>query len=554
MNYFNLLLAFVEGLAVVISPCILPVLPLVLSSGLNGGCWRPYGLILGFIGAFSVFTLLSRQLVQWLGLDPELLRQFSFYLLIGFGLILLFEPLSDFFAALTRRISDLGQTVVQTQNTQTGFWSGLLMGCAIGLVWTPCAGPILSAVIVQTIREETDWAGILTVLAFAVGAGLPLLILTLQGQKLMSRLDFLKKNSVILRKAFGVLIIATVVVTAQGSLWQWNFSVAAPKATGQTSAATNAKLSNALAQPYPAPEFASSNLWLNSSPLTMKSLRGKVVLVDFWTYSCINCVRTLPYITSWDRKYRGKGLVIVGVHAPEFAFEKKVDNVKQAIAQHHIQYPVALDNRLDTWTNFRNQYWPAHYLIDQQGRVVYTHFGEGEYATTEGNIRALLGVGQFTAKDNPANQQMQAEKKSGGYAWNQTPETYLGYARAEHFASPQSPEEDQVTNFTFPAKLALHRWALNGQWFVDSEKIVSQKANAALRMHFWAKSVYLVMSVPPKKSVPVKVLLAGKLVKTITVSQQTLYTLLEQDKAKPGTLELQATAPGLSAYAFTFGS
>lgn len=547
MDFLNLALAFVEGLAIIISPCILPVLPILLSTGIDGGKLRPYGLILGFIVAFSLFTLLSRQLVQSLGIDSELLRQISFYILILFGIILLFEGLSDFFAALTHRLSDFGQGVINRQRYNTGFWSGLLVGCAIGLVWAPCAGPILTAVIVQTIRQETDLAGVLTILAFALGSALPMLILTVQGKKLMSRLDFFKRHSVLMRKVFGVLIIGTVILTAQGTLLNWNFSLAGPQ--GKQAANASPKLINGLAQPYTAPEFSGVSSWINSKPLTMKSLKGKVVLIDFWTYSCINCVRTLPYITSWDRKYRDKGLVIVGVHAPEFEFEKKLDNVKRAVAQHKIQYPVALDNHLDTWTNFRNQYWPAHYLIDRQGRVVYTHFGEGEYATTEGNIRALLGVGKFTAKDKPMRENTQAS-----YSINQTPETYLGYARAQTYSGSQSLEPDQVTTFTFPQKLPINRWALKGKWFVDSEKIIAQEANAALRLHFWGKKVFLVMGVPPKKSVAVKVLLNGKSVKTITVNQQTLYTLLSLDKAKPGTLELQATAPGLSAYAFTFGS
>ncbi len=547
MDILNLTLSFLEGLAIVISPCILPVLPILLSTGIDGGKMRPYGLILGFVVAFSLFTLLSRQLVQALGVDAELLRQISFYILIGFGMILLSESLSDFFAALTSRLSDFGQRLINRQRGNTGFWSGLLVGCAIGLVWTPCAGPILTAVIVQTIRQETDLAGAFTILAFALGSALPMLILTLQGKKLMTRLDFFKRHSVLMRKAFGVLIIVTVILTAQGTLLNWNFSMAGTQS--KPVANVTPKLTKALAQPYTAPEFSGLSAWINTQPLTLKSLRGKVVLIDFWTYSCINCVRTLPYLTGWDRKYRDNGLVIVGIHAPEFEFEKKLDNVKRAVIQHHIQYPVALDNHLDTWTNFRNQYWPAHYLIDRQGRVVYTHFGEGEYALTESNIRALLGIGQLTAKDKPLQ-----EKSPATYSINQTPETYLGYARAQTFYGSPALEPDQVSAFTFPVKLPMNRWALKGKWFVDSEKVIAQEAGAALRLHFWGKKVFLVMGVPPKKNVAVKVLLNGNAVKTITVNQHTLYTLLDLAKVQPGTLELQAASSGLSAYAFTFGS
>lgn len=306
-------------------------------------------------------------------------------------------------------------------------------------------------------------------------------------------------------------------------------------------------LKNGLDRPYQAPEFSGLTGWTNTAPLTMKSLRGKVVLIDFWTYSCINCVRTLPYLKNWDQQYRDQGLVIVGVHAPEFEFEKKLDNVRKAVAEHGLKYPVALDNNLDTWTAFRNQYWPAHYLIDREGRVVYTHFGEGEYATTEGNIRVLLGRGKTTAHVPSMRE------KTPSFSFNQTPETYLGYARAAHYAGTPTPESDQITTFAFPGKLPMHHWALRGKWFTDSEKLIAQEPGAALRFRFSSKNVYLVMGVPPKKSVAVKVLLNGQPVKTISVNRQTLYTLVNQSNEKTGTVELQAQGPGLAAYAFTFG-
>ena len=550
MDLLNVGLAFLEGVALIVSPCILPILPIVLSSGIEGGKFRPYGVIAGFVIAFSLFTLLSRKLVQWFGVDTEILRQISFWVLLLFGLILLSETLSGIFASLTRRLADVGQNVIVRQSMQgkkrsEGFWSGMVVGSAIGLVWTPCAGPILTAVIVQAIRQETDLQGVFTVLAFGLGAALPMLLIMMQGNRLMNRLGVLKRHSLGIRKAFGAVIIATVLLTAQGSLFHWNPSLAG-SGSGQTKT-TAPRLINPLPQPYPAPEFRGVSAWINSKPLTMQSLRGKVVLVDFWTYSCINCIRTLPYITEWDRKYRNQGLVIVGVHAPEFDFEKKEDNVRLAVAEHKIQYPVALDNHLDTWANFQNNYWPAHYLIDRQGRVVYTHFGEGEYGVTESNIRALLGVGAFSAKEKPMKETM-------SFSLNQTPETYLGYARATHFSSPQSAEPDQITAFTYPKGLSLHHWALKGKWFIDAEKIVAQEKGAALKLRFSARKVFLVMGVPPRKNVAVSVSLNGVPQRGINVNRQTLYTLIAQDKAKSGILEIQASAPGLSAYAFTFGN
>jgi cytochrome c biogenesis protein CcdA/thiol-disulfide isomerase/thioredoxin len=554
-HLLNLGLAFLEGLALIVSPCILPVLPIVLSAGLSGGRYRPYGLMAGFVLSFTLLTLLSRKLVQWLGVDLEVLRQVSFVLLLLFGLILLSDFLSDRFAALTSRFAILGQRWLnrasepQSASSRTpgsspsqGFWSGLVAGGAIGLVWTPCAGPILAVVIVQTIRQDTDLAGALTVFAFGLGAALPMLLIILQGNRLMNKLNFLKTHSLAIRKTFGAIIVATVLLTAFGNRLFDTTSWAKP--TNGTLA--TAKLSNPVSQPYSAPEFRGITAWINSAPLTMQSLRGKVVLIDFWTYSCINCVRTLPVLKAWDNQYRNQGLVIVGVHSPEFEFEKKVENVRQAVKEQGIHYPVAVDSNLDTWLAFNNQYWPAHYLIDRQGRVVYTHFGEGEYATTERNIRTLLGVKTSMApmKDNAQDM----------YAPGQTPETYLGYARGERFSSPQALTPDQLGLFSFPKTIPAQHWSLKGHWYIDSEKIVAQDKNAALRLHFKARKVFLVMGVPPKKSIVVKSLVNGKPIATITVNRQTLYQVASLSKAQDAVLEIQIQSPGLAAYAFTFGN
>lgn len=543
MDRLNIGLAFLEGLALIVSPCILPILPVVLSTGIAGGRWRPYGLTLGFVLSFSAFTLLSRTLVRAFGLDTELLRNASFVILAIFGLIMLSEKLSDRFAAMTQGLADLGQKLwgAGTRPQGEGLLSELAMGTAIGLIWTPCAGPLLAAVIIQTVRQETDWAGILTVLAFSLGAALPMLILTIQGNRLMQRLDFFRQNGRLIRKALGGLLIATVMITALGgNLTQGLSAGGNPQASG-------GKLIHPLLIPYAAPELAGISAWINSQPLKISELKGKVVLIDFWTYSCINCVRTLPYLTGWDRKYRDRGLVIIGVHAPEFEFEKNLQNVKNAVAKHNIRYPVALDNRFDTWSAYRNSYWPAHYLIDKQGRVVYTHFGEGEYAATEQNIRTLLGVGSFQGTDQPM-------QETRPYSPGQSPETYLGYTRATGFDSPEKMKRDQVGRYSYPTRLPKNHWALRGDWFVTGEKIIAQQPGAALRYRFAAKNVYLVMGAPPGEAIRVKVLVNGRLAKALTVDRQTLYTLTGQPRFTEATLELQVETPGLSAYAFTFGS
>lgn len=548
MSFLSLLLAFVEGLVLIVSPCILPILPIILSAGLDGGRKRPYGLILGFILSFWVFTLLSRKLVMVLGIDTEVFRQISFIVLLLFGLILLSTWLSDQFSVITQKLADVGQKITTRPGQQEGFLSGMIVGVFIGLIWSPCVGPIIAAVLVQTIRQTSDFNSALLLGAFSLGVGVPMLLITLGGKKVLSKLDFFKTHTVLIRKLLGAVIIATVLLTSGGNLFHLPSEGAAPKPV-----AAGPKLIHPLSHAYPAPDFKGISAWINTSPLTMSQLKGKVVLVDFWTYSCINCVRTLPYVTSWDQKYRKDGLVIVGVHSPEFEFEKKLSNVKMAVKEHHIQYPVALDNNLDTFTNFNNQAWPAHYLIDRSGNVVYTHFGEGEYDITENNIRALLGV----------NGKAKATKGSNeGGSFNQTPETYLGYARTEGFSSPQALQRDKAAAYSFPASLPMNSWALSGAWKIGGEQIISVKPGAALRLHFTAKKVYLVLGSTDK---PVTITLflngkpllgqAGKDVKNgqLQVKQHTLYELVNQDKVKSGLLEIKTSAPGLAAYAFTFG-
>jgi thiol-disulfide isomerase/thioredoxin len=314
-------------------------------------------------------------------------------------------------------------------------------------------------------------------------------------------------------------------------------------------------LQGGLSKPYEAPEFAGIAAWLNSPPLSMKSLRGKVVLVDFWTYSCINCVRTLPHILAWDRRYRKDGLVIIGVHSPEFNFEKNRENVEAALKRYGITYPVAMDNDLATWNNFNNQFWPAHYLIDRQGKVVYTHFGEGEYARTENNIRYLLGL-KGTVKNRPSDTQ--------AYAAGQTPETYLGYERAHEYGGTVAPVLDAVSAYAFPADLPKNSWALSGKWKIAAEKTVSAGDRAALRLNFKARKVFLVMGTADGKPRRVQVRLDGRPAGTstdggassgwLTVDRNTLYQLVGQKTFKRAVLEIVADKPGLEVYAFTFGN
>ncbi len=551
-------LAFVEGLALIVSPCILPVLPIVLAASLTGGKRRPIGIILGFIASFALFTLLARQLVSLLMIDQQVLQQAAMLLLGGLGMVMLIPALDAALSQNLKGLANWGDSLANKLSPGDGLRGGFVVGCLIGLVWTPCAGPVLAVATVQIITAKTDWQGALIVLMFAAGAATPMLAIALLGRKVMQNFGFLVRHAVRLRQALGLVLVAASLLLYTGVTNQLLANAATPPInTLEGNVLTSKGLQNGLAQPVQAPEFVGIEAWLNSQPLTMASLRGKVVLIDFWTYSCINCIRTLPYVTAWDRAYREHGLVVVGVHAPEFEFEKKTANVANAIKAHGIAYPVAQDNKLATWSAFANRYWPAHYLINQEGRIVYTHFGEGGYDVMEHNIRTLLGLnGAKRADAKPA--------AMGEAARLQTHETYLGYSRADNFSSSGGLQEDKATDYTYPDFLLLNHWALAGKWEVGRENITAQAAGAKLRLNFYAGRVFLVLGSASGQPVQASLTLNGKPLGSlagkdvqdgkVTVTTPTLYELVNQGEAGNGIVEITADNPGLQAFAFTFGS
>lgn len=529
-------LAFVEGLALVLSPCILPVLPLVLGASLQGGYRRPAGIVTGFVLAFTIFALISRQAVLASGIDPALIRDASLVLLALFGAVMLFPSLSEAWAARTA-----GLGTVASRPGGDGFLGGMGMGALIGIVWTPCAGPILAAAIVQIIQAETGIGAIAIIAAFSLGAGIPMGLIALSGRKLMTRLTFFKTHAGAIRRAFGVLMIAAALSILSGfdlKLAAWQTGADAQEARAGHG------LENALATPYPAPELTGLTDWINSAaPLRMEDLRGKVVLVDFWTYSCINCIRTLPYVTRWYDRYKDQGFVVIGVHAPEFAFERDPDNVREAVREHGIHYPVALDNTAATWAAYHNRYWPAHYLIDRSGRVVYTHFGEGAYDVTEHNIQVLLGEAGGTAAAGGDD--------GASVTTALSPETYLGYFRARGFAGPDAPSRDALHNYTFPPALEADQWALSGPWTVG-RKSITAGAGAGLRYRFHAGRVHLVAGSADGQPIDVAILLDGRPAGHIHVARPMLYTLVSAPEGA-GTVEIRSARAGLEAYTLTFG-
>lgn len=542
-------LAFIEGFALIISPCILPILPIILAGGVTGGKQRPIGIIIGFTLFFALFALLSGELIRHIGINLDIVRKISYVLIALFGLILISDNLSQIFSRLTQRLADKGGDYAD-KNQGSGLWSGILFGALVSLIWVPCGGPILAAAIVSMAVQKTFLDSFITFLFFALGSVLPMILIVIAGKKIMSKTSFLKKHAHILRKSLGALIVLMALLlgfTGIASTWLTSGGDN-NKATEQ--ALSSNTLIDGLSQPYPAPALNTDTIWLNSPPLAIEQLKGKVVLIDFWTYSCINCIRTLPYLHHWYQQYHDKGLVIIGVHAPEFEFEKKLDNVKQAIKQYDIKYPVVLDNDYVIWQNYHNQYWPAHYLIDKKGYVVSQHFGEGNYAQTEHDIRVLLGL-----TNNMPN--IVAEPLVSSAV--QTPETYLGYARADTYQGTPAIKSLQTSLYHFRDKLEINHWALDGQWLVQAQYIQAVDTNTAIKLHFIAKNVYVVMGSVDNKPIKVSVLLNGKPITTpagqthFIVDRNNLYPVLSLPKTEDAELELRFDKPGVTLYTFTFG-
>lgn len=549
MNLINLALAFFEGLALILSPCILPILPIILAGSLTGSKKRPLGIIIGFILSFVLFTFFSRKLVEYSGIDLNVVRHFSYAILILFGLTMISTTLTEKFMLATQRLANIGKTLSFVKNNSVDFTSGILFGTFIALVWTPCAGPILATVIVQTIIQQTTWLSFLTLLAFTIGAAGPMFLIAILGRKLIQILGFFRTHAMFIRKCLGIIIILAV-----GHIIYFDLSKP-PPLIDTTVNKPSTQLINGLAIPYLAPPLRGISSWINSPPLELNALHGKVILIDFWTYSCINCLRTLPYLKAWYNKYHDKGLVIIGVHSPEFEFEKNLSNVVTAVGEYGIQYPVALDNQFYSWQAFKNNYWPAHYLIDQKGYVVYRHFGEGDDEITENNIRFLLGLhGTMISEKTPDT----------SHALLETPETYLGSARANHFASPQPMITNQMSYYSFPKILQPHTWALRGPWIIQSDRIISAGKDAALRINFTARHVYIVMGSTKSTPIHVKLRLNGKPVieekgqnvsnSALDVKMNKLYDVILLNHLDQGSLDVMPSAAGLEIYTFTFGS
>ncbi|AWN75093.1 cytochrome c biogenesis protein DipZ [Legionella anisa] len=544
-NFINIILGFIEGFALIISPCILPILPIFLAGSLTGSKKRPMGIIVGFTLFFSLLVFFSHQLVRYLDVDFNLVREIGYVILLLLGAIMISNYLTEQFGKITQGFTRISTFFSSANKPEGGFWNGLFLGGIIAIIWTPCAGPILAAIIVQTAVQQTTIISFFTLMAFALGAAIPMFIISLYGKKLINTFSFFKKRATLFRKFLGGVIIASVIYMVY-----FEGEVISSSVNPQTGIKTSNSLINGLWFTYQAPPIQGIDAWINSPPLRLTDLHGKVVLIDFWTYSCINCLRTLPYLNDWYKRYHDKGLVIIGIHTPEFDFEKNLDNVKAAVKRYGILYPVALDNQFITWRNYKNHYWPAHYLINKKGDVVYKRFGEGEYDVMENNIRFLLEIKDLSTLKS---------LKDASVSIAQTPEIYLGYAKADSYYSPELIK-DKITRYHFSDELSANAWSLQGLWQINAENIVAEEANAAIKIHFNARKVYAVMGNSIAKPIKVKVILtdeqSGKKLqeRSILIDKYSIYELISEKKFISGYLQIIVSEPGVKVYTFTFGS
>ena len=546
-------IGFLAGVVTAISPCVLPVLPILLAGGATDDePRRPYAIVAGLAASFTVFTLAAAWLLDQLGLPQTFLRNLALVLLFVLAASLLIPQLGLLLERPFTRLS---------RRSGRNLGGGFLLGASLGLVFVPCAGPVLTVITVKAASMHVGLDTIALTIAYAAGAAVPMLAIAVGGQRAARSI---RPRAQQVRVAAGVLIAASALAIvfhldtkAQLALGDYtNYlqgkiernaaaskKLAALRGGGGGVARAASPHGRELADYGVAPDFRHISHWLNTPgdrPLTVPGLRGKVVLIDFWTYSCINCLRTLPHVTAWYDRYRSSGFVVVGVHTPEFAFEHDLSNVRAAAKRYGVHYPVPLDNDYGTWNAYGNQYWPAEYLIDRRGHVRHAHFGEGEYAQTESLIRRLLAERPGTRLPARVPKPDQTPHELV------TPESYLGYQRLDRYAG-LPVQEDKAARYAFPKLLAQNELAYAGGWTVGPQRIAAG-SDARLRLHFRAQHVYLVLGGHGR----VEKLVDGRPVGTIAVDGDRLYTVLSFPKAVDGVLELRFS-PGLSAYAFTFG-
>ncbi|WP_223481413.1 MULTISPECIES: cytochrome c biogenesis protein DipZ [unclassified Pseudomonas] len=588
-----LVLAYLGGVLTIVSPCILPVLPFVFAR--TGQPFMKSGLPLlaGMALTFALVASLAAVGGGWVVQLNQYGRWLALVFVALFGLTLLLPQLAE---RLTRPLVAAGSRLSEVAGADARPRPGasFLIGVATGLLWAPCAGPILGLLLTGAALQGASIATTLLLLAYAAGAATSLAVALLLGGKVFAAMKRSIGAGEWVRRGLGAAMLAGVAAISLGldTGILARFSTASTggieqalvgRLAGKTPNGSEAMMTRNptadgamnVADKAPGtlpiegklPSLDGAVQWLNSPPLDAQALKGKVVLVDFWTYSCINCLRSLPYVKAWAEKYRDQGLVVIGIHAPEFAFERNVGNVTKAMKDLGINYPVAIDNEFKIWRAFNNEYWPAHYFADAQGRIRYHHFGEGEYAESERVIQQLLReAGAAKVDDGLINANAEGVQLAPDMNEVQSPETYLGYQRSEHFVPETSLVPDKLMTYNPPSQLALNDWSLGGQWIVGPERATSSAPASRIVYRFHARDLHLVLG-PGADGRPVrfKVLIDGKAPGDAhgtdvapdgsgSVTEQRLYQLVRQSGAVTDrTFSIEFLDPGVSAYAFTFG-
>lgn len=588
-----LVLAYLGGVLTIVSPCILPVLPFVFARTGQPFIKSGLPLLAGMALTFALVATLAAVGGGWVVQVNQYGRWLALLFVALFGLTLLLPRLAE---RLTRPLVSAGSRLSEAagQDNRPRPGASFLIGVATGLLWAPCAGPILGLILTGAALQGASIATTLLLLAYAAGAATSLAAALLLGGKVFALMKRSIGTGEWIRRGLGAAMLAGVAAIALGldtgllaRLSMASTGGIEQALVGQLSGKSPSGNATMMAQ-IPAvgvamkvadkaprtlpiegqlPPLNGAVQWLNSPPLDAQALKGKVVLVDFWTYSCINCLRTLPYVKAWAEKYRDQGLVVIGVHAPEFAFERDVGNVTKAMKELGINYPVAIDNDYKIWRAFNNEYWPAHYFADAQGRIRYHHFGEGDYAESERVIQQLLReAGSKTVADGLINADANGVQQAPDMHQVLSPETYVGYQRAEHFVPETGLVPDKVATYIPPTNLNLNDWSLGGQWAVGAERATASAPASRIVYRFHARDLHLVLG-PGADGKPVRfnVSIDGQAPGDAhgvdvapdgsgRVTEQRLYQLVRQtDAVKDRTFTIEFLDPGVSAYAFTFG-
>ena len=568
-----ILLSFLAGILTVFAPCVFTLLPVILGSSLEGSkINKPITIISSLSISIIIFTLVLKASTVLINVPLSFWNIISGGIILFIGVITIFPNIWDNLS-YRLNLSSKSNTALQKFTRKNSLIGDILTGAALGPVFSSCSPTY--ALILATVLPQNFTSGLINLIVYSIGLGLTLLLISILGQKLIKRLEWAVNPHGIFKRFFGIvfILIGISIITGLDKTFETyllnngifdvtkiEINLLSNSNTGQNKVnpINNTVINKPdlnVTTPYEPADFTKIEDWINSKPLHIADLKGKVVLIDFWTYSCINCIRTLPYLKDWYAKYKDQGLVVIGVHTPEFAFEKLKNNVETFTKDHGIEYPVALDNNYSIWNGYNNQYWPAEYFIDRSGKVVHTHFGEGEYDKTEEIIQYLLGNSKLGS--DLGNITVPISR-------NQSPETYIGYSKGQNFSNVSEFKPDETVNYTNQNNLLPNYWSISGKWIISQEYAQSNDDKVILKYNFSAKEVYLVMGSDSPRRVLVKI--NGKIVDSsnkgddvdnngyINVTGSRLYKLINLNQfsmSQEAELEFDG---GIKVNAFTFGS